>query len=167
MADEPDRGKIEALEAEIAELKAEIAELHVWLVTRDRDLDSSVKYLSNRLARVFTLSARTQRLLRQAKYWKARCPKRPMPDYLKEIMMARYAMLGGFEHGKGEGAAIQVAKEFGVSLKTVQRLAPEYARQKRPVIELYKITEAYRRRYRELNISHSNDYGISLKYPFE
>ena len=135
--------------AALRETRDENAQLHEQLAARDRNHASLVDYTNRGWARVAVLSARTRRLLRLAKYWKKRCPKRPISDHLKAIMMARYAVLGGFEHGKGEGAAIQVAKEFDVSLKTVQRLSPVYARLKRPMSELRKIAEAYRRRYRD------------------
>jgi hypothetical protein len=92
--------------AALRETRDENAQLQEQLAARDRTNASLVDYANRGWARVATLSARTQRLLRLAKYWKARCPKRPMSDHLKAIMMARYAVLGGFERGKGEGAAI-------------------------------------------------------------
>jgi hypothetical protein len=118
--------ELQELRAIAAELKAENERLHERLTAGHRLRQDLCGYGNRGWARVATLSARTRRLLRLAKYWREHTPKPPLSDHIKEVMMARYVMLGGRERGRGMGAAEQVAKEFDVSLSTVNRLISEF-----------------------------------------
>jgi hypothetical protein len=162
MPDDPD--DVQALQAENARLRQQLLEaqeqrreteaenerLHEQLAARDRTNERLCAYANRGWARVATLAARARRLLRLAKHWREHTPKLPLPDHTKEVMIARYVLLGGRERGRGTGAAEQVAEEFGVSPSTVNRLIAEFKDRKGPSkAGAERISRSYRQRYGE------------------
>jgi hypothetical protein len=132
------------------ELEAENARLRAVVAEQNELLREALLAANHGWARVDTLTARTKRLLRLAKYWHRLAPKPPLPDHIKEVMMARYAVLGGRQRGKGMGAAEQVAEEFDVSVATVNRIIPEFKdRMFTNKAEAERIVQRYWRRFGE------------------
>jgi hypothetical protein len=137
------------LEAIVTELREENQALHEQLAARDQTNAAILSWARRLVVRVAMLSGRSGRLLRLARYWRSKCPTRPLSDHLKAIMMVRYAYLGGLDRGKGTGAAEQVAAEFGVQISTVHRCIHELKYRSSNTVELAKLLEHYRLRYRD------------------
>jgi hypothetical protein len=151
MADRPERDKlaerVRELEAEAAELRAENVRLHEQLTTLDQINVDLTKWANHGWARVSTLSKRTQRLLRLARYFRNPGRKPTLPDHEKAIMMVRYIELGGLDRGHGKGARATLMREFHVSPRTVDRVIREFKLRTVTKFEAMELVRRYRRRY--------------------